>query len=97
MDPTLSLSESLGAAQEALADIGGADTQALTSERLVWLERQLAHLILQLQSLLSDLDAGMSIVDLGFTIDDFGEMIGDLNVEISNLRGLIRVAKAVCR
>lgn len=97
MDPTHSLTKSLGAAQEALADVAGANPHDRAGERLVWLERQLVHLILQLQSFVADLESGMSISNLGFSSEEFDDMINDLDIEISNLRGLIRVAKDLSR
>lgn len=97
MESSNSLTKSLGTAQEALADLADSDPRDRASDRLVWLERQLSNLILQLQNLIADLDSGMSIADLGFSSEDFDEMIADLDIEISNLRSLIRIAKDVSR
>ena len=65
--------------------------------RLIWLERQLSHLVNQLQSLQVDIDAGCSLSDLGYFGEEGEERIGDLTLEISGLKGLIQTARMIER
>lgn len=93
MELSTSLAERLKKAQEALTDLPGSP-----DPRLLWLERQLVNLVAQLQAMLTDIEAGVSISAMGFSgEEEFQEMLADLDIDIANLKGLIRTMKSVSR
>lgn len=91
MDVSSGLAERLKEAEEALDELPDGEVK---SERLRWLERQLANVVAQLQAIMADIDSGLSISDLGFFGDEeFEEILDDMGAQIANLRCMIQQAK----
>jgi hypothetical protein len=87
-----------GVLKDAEAAVGELPAGERRSERLQWLERQLANIVAQLNAFMADLDSGWSIYDLGFCGDEeFEEIVDDFGRQIANLKGLIQVAMLVER
>lgn len=92
---SMCLTETLGQAQTAVDELPVGDVKGA---RVLWLERQLAHIVGQLQAMLVDLESGLSVADLGFFGDqEFQNMVDDLGSQIANLRGMIQAAREIGR
>lgn len=66
--------------------------------RLIWMEKQLNHIISQLHAMLLDIESGLSIFDIGFESEqDFEEMMNDIEAQIGTLKGQIQTLREVGR
>lgn len=94
--PVELLEECLNMATSVNSGLDGAIN--INDEKLHWLERQLANIMVQLQAMLMDIESGLTTQDIGFFGEnDFEDMVEDMKVSISQLREQIQTIRSRSR
>ena len=95
MDVVECLGQCIGLAKEVGC---GASVAEVHNDRLHWLERQMANLVLQLQGMMVDLESGLSLSDIGYGSEsEFVDMLEEVTATIQNLKSQILALRQVGR
>lgn len=95
MDIVECLGQCIGLAKEVER---GASVVGDHNDRLHWLERQIANLVLQLQGMMVDLESGLSLSDIGYGSEsEFAEMLEEVTATIQSLKSQILALRQVGR